>query len=200
MAQEESSSFQKFVVGLTIGVAVSYAYVRLGYKPPAIVQMAESVTSEAVIVAAETSLYSPTAGDVERKRAMAVVLSEQPELLIEINNELGDAVLTELLRRKALRKAKILKQQASSYDVALSKPALRKRLVQRYGNAEDAILKQRILAAAIRDDVFLVWYLRQHTPAETDQHFVDVVMDSYKNELRIDRLAIAVGDRGIDRH
>lgn len=196
MASNDTSAFGKFVVGLCVGIGITYAYVRVGYKPPAVVRLANTVTSEASVATAELTLYSPTATDAERHRAMAIVLGNRPELLIDVNNELRGSVLAEVLRYKALRGAKLLKQQAGAYSRALAQPAVRRRLEAKHGVRETGPLKRRMLAAAIRKDEFLSWYLQRFTREDNDERFVDIVMSSYTNELRPARIAEASASQG----
>lgn len=188
-AREESNPLGKLIVGVLIGVGITYAYVRFGYKPPAVVQLAENVTDKAIVSTATISLYSPSATDLERKRALAVYLGKEPNVLLDIDRKLNGAIMTEVLRRKALKQAKVLKHQMSAYDAALSKPALRKVLETKHKETNSDRLKRKMLAAAIRQEEFLFWYLQRMSLDQTDEHFVDLVLGSYQNELRSDRMA-----------
>lgn len=194
-AQSDPNPLGKLIVGALIGAGVTYAYVRFGYKPPAVVQLAERVTDGAVSTTATMSLYNPDANEDERHRALAVYLGKEPEVLIEIDRELDGRIMDEVLRRKALRQAKLLKHQMTAYDAALARPALREVLEKKYGASGDDQLKRRMLAAAIRKEEFLYWYLQRSLPDRNDEHFVDVVLGSYQNELRSGRIAVSPRDR-----
>ena len=190
MADTESSSFAKYVGAVVFGIAITYAYVHFGYEPPPALQIAGKAKSEAIVATAEFDLYSPVADDNMRQRAMAVVLGQQPELLIELNQELDNQILFELLRRKALRKAKQLKQEMSAYDKALDQPALRARLEAKYNVADTHRLKHSMMLAAIKDTPFLYWYLKNQFPVSTEDGFVEIVMASYQNEMRRPKMAL----------
>lgn len=190
MAAEESNPLGKLIVGVMIGVGITYAYVRFGYKPPAVVQLAETVTDKAVASTATASLYSATATDQERSRALAVYLGKEPDVLIDVDRELDGRIMKEVLRRKALRQAKVLKHQMSAYGEALARPALREVLERKHGETETTELKRKMLAAAIRDEEFLYWYLTRTALNQTDDQFVDIVLGSYQNELRSSRIAV----------
>lgn len=194
-AQTEPNPLGKLILGALIGVGITYAYVRFGYKPPAVVQLAEKVTDGAVATTASLSLYSPTASDDERQRALLVYLSKEPEVLLEVNRELDGRIMQEVLRRKALGQAKVLKHQMTAYEGALARPALREVLQQKYGVTDDDQLKRRMLATAIRKDEFLHWYLKRISLNQSDDHLVDVVLGSYQNELRTGRIALAPRER-----
>ncbi len=194
-AQTEPNPLGKLVLGALIGAGITYAYVRFGYKPPAVVQLAEKVTDGAVATTASISLYSPTASDEERLRALSVYLSKEPGVLLDINRELDDRIMQEVLRRKALNQAKVLKHQMTAYEGALARPALREVLQQKYGVTDDDQLKRRMLAAAIRKDEFLYWYLKRISVDQSDDHLVDVVLGSYQNELRTSRIVFGTRER-----
>lgn len=193
MGDTESSSFAKYFGAVVFGITITYAYVHFGYQPPVAFQLAGKATSEAIVTTAEVDLYNPSAEDSIRQRAMAVVLGQQPELLIELNQELDNQILFELLRRKALRKAKVLKQEMSAYEKALSHPALRARLETKYNVTDTVSLKRSMMLAAIKDAPFLYWYLNRQFPNSTENGFVEIVMASYKNEMR--RSTIALRDQ-----
>lgn len=191
MAAEESNPLGKLIVGVLIGMGLSYAYVRFGYKPPAVVQIAENVTDSAIASTATMTLYSPSVTDAERRRALALYLSKEPETLIDIDRAMNGAVMQEVLRRKALRQAKVMKHQMSAYDVALQKPAIRRSLERKHGATDLHELKHRMLAAAIKREEFLYWYLKQVCLSQADQNLVNVVLGAYQNELRPGRIAVA---------
>ncbi|MFK7819768.1 MAG: hypothetical protein AB8G99_13695 [Planctomycetaceae bacterium] len=195
MDAQEPNPLGKLILGVLIGVGITYAYVRFGYKPPAVVQLAANVTDKAVSATATETLYSPSATVQERTRALAVYLGKEPEELIDINQSLNGRIMNEALRRKALKQAKVLKQQFSAYDVALKQSSLRRRLEQKYGETNKNVLKRRMLADAIREEEFLCWYLKNTTLELTDESLVNVVLRSYQNELRPSRIAAAPEQR-----
>ena len=101
MAAERPGSFSRYVVGVVFGIAMTYAYVRFGYALPGLVQLGSTVASEAVVSTAEIDLYDYGADIEIRQRALAVVLGQRAELLIEIDNELDHQILEEVLRKES---------------------------------------------------------------------------------------------------
>lgn len=199
MSSGDTGSLTKFILGVGVGVALVSAYVRFGYKPPAVLQIADTVTSEAAVAAAELSLYSPDADPDARRRALAVVLGKKPELVVQVNEELNDRILADVLRRRAMRRATQLRLQSAGYEKALAQPALRERLETRYGATEPAALKRRMLATAIRKDKFLTWYLRNYTAERSDENFANVVLQSDQTQLQPERIGNRAATPGVRR-
>lgn len=181
---KESDPIWKFVFGLLIGVVLSWAYVRFGFTLPGILGWTGKVSSEAIVMTAESTLYDPQATIDERKRALAVIVGQRPALFLEVDQVLNNGFYEEALRRKAVRKAKLIKGQISGYDMALSKPALREVLEKKHRATDDETLKRRMLLASVDDDEFLSSYLKRRFPDRTADGIVDTVLGVYQNELR----------------
>jgi hypothetical protein len=182
---KESNPVWKFVCGVMIGVVLSWAYVRFGFTLPGILGWTGKVSSEAIVMTAEGTLYDPHATADVRKRALAVIVGQKPSLFLEIDAALDNRFYEEALRRKAVRKAQLIRSETSGYDVALSKPALRKVLETKHGATDDDSLKRRMLIARIRDDEFLNSYLTRRVPDLNSDQLVDTVLGIYQNELRM---------------
>ena len=87
------------------------------YDIPDVVQLPGKITEAAVVTTAEIDLYDPRAAPEVRRRALAVVMSQNPELFVEIDHKLGGRLMEETLRREAVRETKLLKHQMSAYDI-----------------------------------------------------------------------------------
>ena len=184
MARQDSSSIGTYVVGVVCGVALTYAWVWFGYSLPGVVRLAGEVASEATVSTAETGLYSPDADIEVQQRALAVLVAHRPELFIDVDTAIDHQFLEEVLRRKAFRKTKLIRQQFSAYETALSKPALRKRLESRHNVTETEALKRRMLVAAVHEDEFLNAYLQRHFPDHSGDRLAEFVLDVYRHQLR----------------
>ncbi|QDT63536.1 hypothetical protein [Calycomorphotria hydatis] len=198
MAANDSDGFSwmQFFLGLAVGVGLTFGYVRYGWELPAILQLPGKVGDAAVLTTADMDLYDFDQSLEVRQRALAVVLGRQPDLLMELDEQFEHQMLNELLRRKALRKAQILKQKFDAYDKGLEQPKIRQILERKYREQDTLALKQRMLHADIRDDEFLWRYLEEKFPEQGYEERLETVltvyqhrfMDSYKLFASEDRL------------
>lgn len=185
MASDDSPSIMKFVGGVLLGVLMTYVYVRYAWAMPEVAQLPGKITEAAVVTTAEMDLFSPTAADDVRLRAFSVVMSQKAEEYAQIDREMGSPLLEEVLRREAVREAKLLKHQMTAYDAAMVRPSLRQALERKHGRtADDEELKRRMLLAALRDEEFTCWYVETRFPQLTQGAWVDLILDVYRNELR----------------
>ena len=182
--EKERSPIWKFLGGLALGVGLTYAYVRFGYSLPSVLKLGEKVKSNAIVTTADVDLYDHKAPLEVRQRALAVVVGQQPELFIEIDNATNHVFLEDVLRRKAVRRAKLAKGSFDAYDVALDKPALRRFLEKKHGAKDTDTLKRRMLIAAIQDDEYLHRYLRARFQQATRDELADLVLNVYRNGLK----------------
>ncbi len=201
-APRESFSFLRFVGGVVLGAAMTFAWVRYSWQMPQVMQLPGKITEAAVVSTAQVDLFRPDASDDTRLRALAAVIGQQPYEFAKMDQELGGQIMEEVLRREAVRRARLLKQQFAAYDVALDQPALRRMLERKHGHTGDRTrLRRRMLAAEIRDDAFLSWYLTTRCAATRLPHQVDLVLDVYRTGLRAaataehTRLAVESSDR-----
>ena len=72
-------------MGVVIGVSLSWAYVQFGATLPYNLGWAGNDASDAVLVTAERKLYDPNAEVDVRKRALADMIGQQPDLFLEID-------------------------------------------------------------------------------------------------------------------
>lgn len=182
--RNDSNLLTKIVCGALMGVALTWAYVRFGFELPGVARIGAKVTSEAVIATAEVDLYDVHAPLQTRQRALAVVMGQKPELFIEVDGALGNQFFEEVIRRKAVRQAKLLKGRLRAYDMALDKPALRAMYEKRFHVKDTEILKRRMLLADVRDEEILHRYLKRHFSQATLDELTGVVLNVYQNELR----------------
>lgn len=182
---KESNPVWKFVFGLMVGVALSWAYVRFAFTLPGILGWTGKVSSEAIVITAEAQLYDPQATVDVRKRALAVIVGQKPNLFLEIDAALDNRFYEEALRRKAVRKAQLIRSETSGYDVALSKLALRAHLERKHSAQDADTLKRQMLIARIRDDEFLNGYLTRRFPDLNSDQLAATVLGVYQNELRM---------------
>jgi len=189
--QKQSDPIWKVLGGMVAGVLLTYAYVRFGYSLPWIVQAGGKMTSEAMVATAEIDLYDPVASDDVRHRALAIVVGLKPELFIDVDDAIGNQFFEEVLRRKAVRKAKLMKHRPRAYRMALDKPALRRVYEKRFGVSDDESLERSMFEADIRDDEYLYGYLRRRFPEASLDDMAELILDVYQSGLKTGETATA---------
>ncbi|MCA9074077.1 MAG: hypothetical protein KDA93_03520 [Planctomycetaceae bacterium] len=185
MAASESDGFSigKFLGGLVVGVALTYAYTRYRWEMPAVVQLPATVTSSVISATADSDLYNWDLPFEVRQRAAAIIIGQNPDRFIELDNATDHVLMHEMQRQRAVRRAMITKQKWSAYNMALDKPALRKRFEQKYATTDTELLKRRMLASDIDDEPILLGYLREYFPDLSREERIDLVLDVYQNRL-----------------
>lgn len=192
--EKESNPLWKLLGGVVFGVVLTWLYVRFGFELPGIARLGQKVAAEAVVTTAEVDLYDPAAPLENRQRALAMVISEKPELFLEIDESIGGRFFHEAMRRKAVRKAKLLKHRDKAYDMALEKPALREVYERKHGVRDRDRLKRAMFIADIRRDEFLYDFLTGQFPQASPNELAEIVQGVYQNELRPDRVAAATAE------
>jgi len=167
MAQKEPDSVGRFLIGVGVGIAITWGYVRFGFELPGIADLPGKVTSAAISMTADADLENWELPLEGRQRAAAVVFAQNPDRLIEIDNALDHAVLNELWRTKAVRRAQILNSTCTGYDKVLSQPALRDRYERKFNTTDPDVIKARLLEQEIREDLFLHGYLVRFWPDDS---------------------------------
>ncbi len=180
----DAGTFLKFMGGLGLGIAMTYAYTRYQWEMPAVVRLPAMVTSATISATADSDLYNWDLPFEARQRAAAVIIGQNPDKFIELDNATGHVLLNEMQRQRALRRAMIQKTAWTAFDVALGKPALRKALQRKYGGTDDEQLKRNMLAARIAEDEILDGFLRHHFPDLTRDDRVDLILDVGQNRLK----------------
>ena len=191
MAQSESDPFWKFLTGLLVGVGMTWGYVRFGFQLPGVVGLPGKVTSAAISVTADADLENWDLPLRSRQRAAAVILGQNPDQLIALDESLDHAILSEMLRLKATRRAKIAKATYSAYDTALQQPAIREQYERRYGTTDAEVIKQKWLQRDVSEDEFLHGYLATNWPEETIESWSQRVLEVHQTGLRSETTPIA---------
>ncbi|MCA9248226.1 MAG: hypothetical protein KDA42_13955 [Planctomycetales bacterium] len=192
--EQESNSLWKYVTSVACGALLCYAYVRFGFELPGILGIPQRISSEALVTTAEMSLYDCDASDTERLRALSMVLANRPELMLEVNQQLDGAILETVLRRKAVREAKLLKQRVAAYDMALQKPALRSLNERKHKIRDLAKLKRAMLADDLHENEFLIGYLRRRFPDASSDELLDITLGVYQHGLTPEEVRTASAD------
>lgn len=181
----------KFIVGVLFGVVLTYLYVRFGYQLPGVARLPATLSAEAIVATAESTLYDVNAPPENRRRALAVIVGQRPELFVDVNDQLDDRFYDEVIRRRAVREAKLLKASHSAYGKVLAKSALRAVYEKRYAETNDERIKRRMLIDAIRDKPLLSEWLDRRFPEADADRQAEIVLGVYQNRLEDDEANVA---------
>lgn len=151
-----------FLLGVASGVLLAGAYVRFGILLPARLAPFAALSRTALLSVSEDPLFSPEATLWSRQRAVALRIAARPECYSRTDEALGYAFTREVLRREAL--ARVASLQRDMADL--------------YGEGDAATGVREKVLDAIREDSFLLYYLRKRFPAVTDSRLVDLVMET----------------------
>lgn len=192
------SGLGKFIGGLLLGAILTGGYVRYAFELPEILTVGDKLAEATIVTTAEVDLYDLNNSLEIRERAMSVVLGQQPEKLIEMNQQFDGLLIDELYRRKATRKAMLLKQTFDAYNKAFEQPALVKTLETKYGRSDPEELRRRMLWERLSEDDFLLAYLTSTHPDNSRDETLDRVLTVYQHRFN-DTVKIGDSDR-IDQH
>ena len=98
MSSSEESAVWKFVCGLVTGVVLTFLYVRFGIQAPGAIGLGQKLTTEAVVKTAEMDLYNARQPPIVRRRALAVVLANRPELFLEVDQRINNTFFNAFLQ------------------------------------------------------------------------------------------------------
>jgi hypothetical protein len=118
----------RFLLGLVIGIALSFGYVRWGIKLPDFLTLLEQLRGNIVSTAIEEDLYNLDQPIQTRQRALEVFFESRAKFAVETDAEYGHPFLNALYRKRATHEARLLRGQWDAFDEAMGKPALRSAL------------------------------------------------------------------------
>ena len=158
----------KFLIGTAVGAILSFAFVRFGLEPPAIVKLPDKLKANVVATVVEGELYDLAAEAAVRERALKVYFANRAGDAAKLDAAAGHPFLKALLRARARREAGQLNALWLAYDTALAQPALRATLEAKHGTAGTDDLKRAMLLDALDKKPFLkAWLTSEHATPET---------------------------------
>ncbi|HKJ61774.1 MAG TPA: hypothetical protein VKA94_07220 [Hyphomicrobiales bacterium] len=166
----------RFLLGLVIGIALSFGYVRWGIALPDFLTLPERLRGNIVSTAIEEDLYDLGQPIETRRRALEVFFASRSKFAVEVDAEYGHPFLNALYRKRATHEARLLRGQWVAFDMALKKPALRPALEKKHGVSDDLSLKQAMLFSAYQDKPFLVrWVAEQVRDKPTPETLLPLI-------------------------
>lgn len=166
----------RFLLGLVIGIALSFGYVRWGITLPDFLTLPEQLRGNIVSTAIEEDLYDLDQPIETRRRALEVFLESRAKFAVEVDAEYRHPFLSALYRKRATHEARLLNGQWGAFDEALAKPALRAMLERKHGATDDIALKQAMLFSAYQEKPFLVrWIAKQGRDSPTPETLLPLI-------------------------
>lgn len=167
----------KFVIGILVGAALAFGYVRWGVDALGILALPDKLRGNLVSSATEVDLYSLDRSLETRRRALEVLFANRPEFAASVDAEFGHPFLEALYKARAIREARILRQQWDAFDAVLAKPALRDTLEKKYGVHETLSLKHRMLLSRLGDYPFLKQWIESRHQAPDENTLLATLND-----------------------
>ena len=151
----------KFVIGLVIGLALAFGYVRWGVGAPGLVQVPQQLRGDIVASASEGDLYDLGKPLEARKRALEVLFQNRPQFAADVDSEFGYPFLHALYVRRVIHDARLMLGEWKAYDAVLAKPALRSALEKTYGTGDETAIKRAMLMEKLKKEPFLSQWIAQ---------------------------------------
>lgn len=153
----------KFLLGVLLGAAMAFGYVRWNLQLPAMLLLPEKLRGNIISTVVEADLYDLGRDAQARQRALEVLFAHRPDYAARLDAGAGHPFLSALHRERAAREARQLLDQWQAYDDVLAKPALRAALERKHGSTDPEILKRAMLREALDKQSFLKSWLKDHT-------------------------------------
>lgn len=207
-SEDGGSGIWRFVGGMLFGVILTAGYVKYAFELPAIFTLGDKIAEATIVTTAEIDLYDLNKPMDVRMRALSVVLGQQPDKIIELDQQFNHLLLNELYRRKAERQAKHLKHTYDAYDKVFEHEALVKTYERKFRTTDPDALKQCMLLDQLTKEDFLNAYLRENYPDVTAEKTLQLILGVYQhnfqnagNSVQANGGKIAIQpNAGINRH
>jgi len=158
----------KFLIGLVIGIAMAFGYVRWNVSP-GIMELPGKLRDNIVATAIEGDLYDLDKSHEIRTRALEVFFRNRAQFAADVDAEFSHPFLNTLYRRRVIREARQLGGQWNAFEMALEKPALRELMENKHGVTEDEALKRAMLFEAYQEKAFLSQWVAEHEGEPTPE-------------------------------
>lgn len=149
----------RFLIGLVVGAALAFGYVRYDVALPAVLQLPDRLKGNVITTTIEADLYAIGGDAGVRRRALETYFANRAADAAKVDAEAGHPFLAVLHRQRAQREARILAGEWSAYGTSLAKPELRTVLERRHGTTDEEALKRHMLAASLDKTPFLKQWL-----------------------------------------
>lgn len=159
----------KFLIGLAVGIALAFGYVRWGISAPDVLEIPDKLRGNLVSTAVEGDLYDLEKPLDVRRRALEVFFQNRAQFAAEVDAEFSHPFLNALYLKRVIREARILRGYWSAFDKLLEQPALRKRLEETHGATEETALKQAMLFEKFQEEAFLKQWAAEHEDKVTPE-------------------------------
>ncbi len=172
-------SAMKPVIGIVIGIILTFLYIRFGWTPPVLLQLMNVVKSLPDMVIAESILSNPSATPAQQQRAIITLIKYDDKLYKDIDAEIGFTGM--VIRKRVDRKLLLLRNEMKASDRIKKFPNLRDSMTERYGGED---WQKGWYARRIRKDKFLSYHLKQMFPESSIEEIAkELLAESNKPAL-----------------
>jgi hypothetical protein len=166
----------RFLIGLLLGIALAFGYVRWGISAPGIAQLPETLRSNIVSTAVEGELYDLDKPIELRRRALEVFLRNRAKFAVEVDADFSHPFLNALYLNRVIREARILRGYWSAFDKVIGKRALREAVEKQYGTNDETALKQAMLFEKFEEETFLAQWVARHEGKVTPEGLLPLLI------------------------
>lgn len=166
----------KFLIGLLLGIALAFGYVRWGISMPGIVQLPEKLRGDIISTAVEGELYDLDKPLEVRRRALEVFFQNRAKFAGEVDAEFSHPFLNALYLRRVIREARILRGYWDAFDRILEQPALRAAMEKQHGTTDETALKQAMLFEKFTEETFLAQWVAEHEGKVTPEGLLPLLV------------------------
>lgn len=180
MPRKAPKSAFKSVLFMAVGALLTLAFMKTGYKPPPPLQWPGKLQALPHQLMAGHLLQDPQATLLQRQRAVATLIKHDPDYFITLDNSIDNRFTSRAINTIADRKLSLLKGYGRAVDKVLDGkqyPAIRKHLERRYGVADRAALKRKMMADQLRKEAFLYGILETRFPGASDEDIARKVLE-----------------------
>jgi hypothetical protein len=166
----------KFLIGLLLGIALAFGYVRWGLSMPGIAQLPEKLRGNIISTAVEGELYDLDKPLEVRRRALEVFFQNRAKFAVEVDAEFSHPFLNALYLRRVIREARILRGYWDAFDRLFEQPALRAALEKQHGTTDEIALKQAMLFEKFSEELFLAQWVAEHEGEVTPEGLLPLLV------------------------
>lgn len=170
MENKSSGSALKTILGVILGIALSFVYLKYGWTPPAFLQIMGMMKSIPETTMADSILSDPDSSYEQRQRAVIALIKNDDEFYKEIDEEIGftKRVIDKRIKRKLL----ILK------ELVLTLESAKKRGIARGLDIYYSNHTRNTVAKEIKKDKLLFHYFRERFPKSSAEEMAEAFLST----------------------
>ncbi len=153
----------RFILGIILGAAIAFGYVRYEWALPDALQLADRLRGNLISTAVESDLYGLDRDAATQRRALEIYFANRAIDAAKADHDAGHPFLKALHRERARREARQLAAQDAAASEVLARPALREAMERKFNSRDTDILKRSMQFDALERFPFLkAWLEKNH--------------------------------------